>query len=353
MATWSVEEDCESNGNPTVDEEPESKDIPNSSSDSEAHSREGLVGKDDQDVIQDQTQPTASEEDNTNLLSLPFPRKLWAIVQNEAFKSVNWTEEGDTIMIDVDLFQREVLQLKGAKKIFETDSLKSFIRQLNLYGFRKISSETSVASSGENKKIMMYRNFNFQRDKPGLFQYIWGKEDIGSLANQATCVPVPLKSSQGPTSKKKKILPTRYSPRFYHKHEEESKKKTSSDKPPKENNDFVFSSIWAMKAIPGCYLQYQPSGESRNPPVEDTSHNTIYMPPTAPGVQDTEEVPSVSSSGRRILNSMMCLYNDSCSALLSALSQRQTNESPNEEEQEGSSDYKCVICEPIRNNPHL
>lgn len=91
MASQSVEEDCEINVSPVVNQEPES-----------------------------QSQPIASEEDNTTLFSLPFPRKLWSIVQNEAFKSVKWTKEGDTIMTEVDLFQKEVLHLKGAKKIFET-----------------------------------------------------------------------------------------------------------------------------------------------------------------------------------------------------------------------------------------
>uniref|UniRef100_A0A8C8UFG9 HSF-type DNA-binding domain-containing protein n=1 Tax=Peromyscus maniculatus bairdii TaxID=230844 RepID=A0A8C8UFG9_PERMB len=341
MASQNVEQDCETNVSPGVNQEPVSKDIPNSSPDSEADSRESLVRQDDQDVIQDpafeerlppedQSQHTASEEDNTNILSLPFPRKLWTIVQNEAFKSVKWTEEGDTIMIEVDLFQREVLHLKGAKKIFETDSLKSFIRQLNMYGFRKICHETSY-SDKKNGYEMMYRNFNFQRDKPGL-----------------------LKSAQEPISKKKK-LPTRCSPRFYHKPEEdseESKKKSSDDQAPKGNQGFAFSTVWAMKTIPGCSLERQSPGELSNPTAEDTSGNIICVPPTAPQIQGMEEVPSASSS-YPILGSMMSLYNNCCSVLLSSLLERPTNESSDEEEQEDSSDYKCVICEPIKNSPRL
>ncbi|XP_042125256.1 heat shock transcription factor, X-linked member 3 [Peromyscus maniculatus bairdii] len=365
MASQNVEQDCETNVSPGVNQEPVSKDIPNSSPDSEADSRESLVRQDDQDVIQDpafeerlppedQSQHTASEEDNTNILSLPFPRKLWTIVQNEAFKSVKWTEEGDTIMIEVDLFQREVLHLKGAKKIFETDSLKSFIRQLNMYGFRKICHETSVISSGENRRIMMYRNFNFQRDKPGLLKYIWGKENIVNLTHQAICVPILPRSAQEPISKKKK-LPTRCSPRFYHKPEEdseESKKKSSDDQAPKGNQGFAFSTVWAMKTIPGCSLERQSPGELSNPTAEDTSGNIICVPPTAPQIQGMEEVPSASSS-YPILGSMMSLYNNCCSVLLSSLLERPTNESSDEEEQEDSSDYKCVICEPIKNSPRL
>ncbi|KAM7338218.1 heat shock transcription factor, X-linked member 4 [Alexandromys fortis] len=367
MASQSVEENCGINVSPVVNQEPENEalDRYNSSHDSEADSKEGLVRHDDQDVIQDQayveiplpedqSQPIASEEDNTNLFSLPFPMKLWSIVQNEAFKSVKWTKEGDTIMIEVDLFQKEVLHLKGAKKIFETDSLKNFIRQLNMHGFRKIYPETSVAFSEEYKRIMMYRHFNFQRDKPGLVEYIWGKEDLKNLAHLALCVPIPLRSSQEPTSKKKKS-PTKYSPRFYRKPEEDgedAKKKSSNDQAHKGNQGFVFSAVWAMKFIPPCSLEMQLPGESSNPIADDTSGTIICGPPTAPGIQGTEENPSASSSDQPILSSMMCLYNSSCSALLSTLLGRPTNESPNEE-QEGSSDYKCVICEPIKNSPRL
>ena len=56
MASQSVEENCEINVSPVVNQEPESEalDIYNSSHDSETDSREGLVRQDDQDVIQDQ-----------------------------------------------------------------------------------------------------------------------------------------------------------------------------------------------------------------------------------------------------------------------------------------------------------
>ncbi|KAL6086192.1 hypothetical protein STEG23_021634 [Scotinomys teguina] len=366
MASQSVEQDCETNVNPGINQEPESKDIHNSSPDSEADSREGLVRQDDQDLKQDpafeqspppeyQSQHTASEEDNTNILSLPFPRKLWSIVQNEAFKSVKWTKEGDTIMIEVHLFQTEVLNLKGEKKIFETDSLKSFLCQLYMYGFRKISQEISVSSSGENRRIMSYCNFNFQRDKPGLLKYMWGKEDLGNITHQAICVPISLDLLKTQLQKKRK-LPTRRSPRFHPKpgeDSEESKKKSSNGQASKRNQDSLFSAIWAMKTIPRCSLEKQPPGESSNPTAEDTSGNIICVPQTLPQIQGMEEVPSASSSGNPILGSMMSLYNNSCSVLLSALLKRPRNESPDEEEQQGSSDYKCVICEPMRNRHRL
>ncbi|GAB1302833.1 Heat shock transcription factor, Y-linked 2 [Apodemus speciosus] len=363
MANQNVERDCETNMNPVVDQEHGSKVLPNTLPDSGADSTDNLMKQDDQDAIQcpaleekppaeEQSQPIDNEEADIDL-SLSFPKKLWAIVQNESFKSVNWTEEGDAIIIEVDLFQREVLQHEGTKKIFETDSLKGFIRQLNLHGFRKICSGTPAVSSGENRRVMIYCNFNFQRDKPGLLEYIWGKGDQGNLNHQAICVPIPLKASQEPTPKRKKVLPTRYSPRFYRKPEKEDDEESKKNQGPKGNQCFVFSNVWAMKSIPGCTLENQSPGESSNPTGEDNSGNIICVPQDASEIQDPEEVPSASSSGYPILSSMMSLYNNCCSAILSALSERPPNETPEEEEQEGSSDYKCVICQSIKNSPRL
>ena len=42
------------------------------------------------------------------------------------------------VVIKADLFQTEVLQCRGADRIFKTDSIKTFICELNLDGFRKI-----------------------------------------------------------------------------------------------------------------------------------------------------------------------------------------------------------------------
>ncbi|XP_061264678.1 heat shock transcription factor, X-linked member 3-like [Bos javanicus] len=76
---------------------------------------------------------TANEEENNAFLRLSFPRKLWMIMENAAFTPVHWNDEGDTVVIKADLFQTEVFQHRGADRIFETDSIKTFIHKLNLY----------------------------------------------------------------------------------------------------------------------------------------------------------------------------------------------------------------------------
>lgn len=73
-------------------------------------------------------------------------------MEDAAFTSVHWNNEGDMVVIKADLFQMEVLQHRGVDQIFETDSIKSFIRELNLYGFRKIRPSGCCAGK---KKMMV------------------------------------------------------------------------------------------------------------------------------------------------------------------------------------------------------
>lgn len=76
-------------------------------------------------------------EEDIDFCFMKFPGKLWKIVKSKHFKSIWWAENGTSIVIDEDLFKKEVLERKAPFKIFETGSMTSFIRQLNLYGFRK------------------------------------------------------------------------------------------------------------------------------------------------------------------------------------------------------------------------
>ncbi|XP_069469914.1 heat shock transcription factor, Y-linked-like [Ambystoma mexicanum] len=117
-------------------------------------------------------------EDN-DFLALTFPKKLWKIVENEQFKSIWWDDDGNCVVIDEELFKREVLERRGPFRIFETDCMKSFIRQLNLYGFSKMRQDFQRSASlaeflAEEKavtaltKLQFYHNPNFRRDYPHL-----------------------------------------------------------------------------------------------------------------------------------------------------------------------------------------
>lgn len=161
-----MEEKYEPELAPSVGGEPASGVPSTSSKDPNLDSRDVLDGPGDHAVSQDpgsqdnlrpedQSQRVANVEDNTDLRGLSFPRKLWMVVENDAFESAHWSEDGDTVIIEDDLFQREILRRTGAERIFETDSLKSFIRQLNLYGFSKIRPNNSSVHAPGNERIMV------------------------------------------------------------------------------------------------------------------------------------------------------------------------------------------------------
>ena len=147
---------------PSTDGEPAAGDPCDSSPDPNVDSKEALEKQGDQpespnpglhdNPLQQGPNPEmAKEEENNAILGLSFPRKLWRIVEDAAFTSVHWNDEGDTVVIEADLFQIEVLQRRGMDQIFETDSIKSFISELNLYEFRKIPPLGCSAG----KKMMM------------------------------------------------------------------------------------------------------------------------------------------------------------------------------------------------------
>ena len=148
---------------PSTDGEPTAGDPHDSTPDPNVDSGEALEKQGDQPKspdlgLHDNLLPQgpnpemANKEENNTVLGLSFPRKLWRIVEDATFTSVHWNNKGDTVVIEADLFQMEVLQHRGVDQIFETDSIKSFIRELNLYGFRKIRPSGCCAGK---KKMMV------------------------------------------------------------------------------------------------------------------------------------------------------------------------------------------------------
>nr|CAI9689545.1 unnamed protein product [Rangifer tarandus platyrhynchus] len=256
----------------------------------------------------------ANEDENNASFGLSFPRKLWRIVEDATFTSVHWNDKGDTVVIEADLFQREVLQRRGVDQICETDSIKSFIRELNLYGFRKI--RPSGRSAGR-KKMMIYRNSNFQRDKPLLLQNIQRKGDPRTTSQPAT-------GTTATPKRKKRVMATRHSPQLHH-HEftQEAGGKVQKGMPTAcrtpSQCSFVFSDLWSMATA------------GRDSPGE--------LPESPPVYPDYE--------------SLMTLYNACYSILMAGLLVMAPDEAPESEEEQGdSSDYKCALCEQVKNKPN-
>jgi hypothetical protein len=97
---------------------------------------------------------------------LKFPQKLWNIVNNCRSEAIQWSESGDSIVIHYERFQLEYLSEK--KNIFKTLNINSFIRQLNLYGFKKVVN----LKSKRNHQQHEFRHLNFRRDRSDLLAYV-------------------------------------------------------------------------------------------------------------------------------------------------------------------------------------
>uniref|UniRef100_A0A452FW13 HSF-type DNA-binding domain-containing protein n=1 Tax=Capra hircus TaxID=9925 RepID=A0A452FW13_CAPHI len=139
------------------------------------------------------TYSVSETDDGNDFLSLTFPRKLWNIVESDQFESIWWDETGTCIVINEELFKKEVLERKDPFRIFETKSMKSFIRQLNLYGFHKNrqsvqrSASLPVFLEEENNisllsKLQTYYNPNFKRGHPQLLVRMQRRVGINNVS---------------------------------------------------------------------------------------------------------------------------------------------------------------------------
>lgn len=73
---------------------------------------------------------------------LCFPERLWKILESSEFRSIWWSMGGKCVAINEELFQREVLG-----RVYSTRKMKSFIRQLNSYGFTKVHPDFQRSAS--------------------------------------------------------------------------------------------------------------------------------------------------------------------------------------------------------------
>lgn len=87
-----------------------------------------------------------------------FPVKLWQLLNDSRLESaVRWSDDGQSFFV----FESQLRNLCLGKenKIFFTREPKSFIRQLHLYGFRKLTKT-------------QFKHPSFSRDKPHLIEDI-------------------------------------------------------------------------------------------------------------------------------------------------------------------------------------
>jgi len=73
-----------------------------------------------------------------------FPGKLYNLVSNTESGSIVWSPSGLSFQVNYSRFEQEYLDptIKRADTGFKSNNLASFVRQLNLYGFKKIRLTT-------------------------------------------------------------------------------------------------------------------------------------------------------------------------------------------------------------------
>ncbi|CAI9181345.1 unnamed protein product, partial [Rangifer tarandus platyrhynchus] len=244
-----------------------------------------------------------------------------------------------------------------------SSSIKSFIRELNLYGFRKI--RPSGRSAGR-KKMMIYRNSNFQRDKPLLLQNIQRKGNPRTTSQPAT-------GTTATPKRKKRVMATRHSPRLHHNEfTQETGNKVQKAMPTACRNPsqclFVFSDLWSMGSVASQAGGNHLPSEQGGPSGEGPSNSATSVLPATNGRDSPGELPE-SPPVYPDYESLMTLYNTCYSILMAGLLVMAPDEAPESEEEQGDSqiindapeseeeqgeisDYKCALCKHFKDKPN-
>lgn len=106
--------------------------------------------------------------ENEDIAQLTFPEKLWYLVNEPKCDHIDWGPDGLSIVItDSQEFSKTVLN-NPSKTYFKTKNLTSFVRQLNLYGFRKVSDHKKVGDSRYDPNRCEFRHPSFRKGRKGL-----------------------------------------------------------------------------------------------------------------------------------------------------------------------------------------
>ncbi|CAM1311005.1 Uncharacterised protein r2_g2139 [Pycnogonum litorale] len=96
-----------------------------------------------------------------DFLTLKFPIKLWKMIEEDENDAIRWSDSGTSIMLNYSKIKREYLD--HARNRFKTMNLSSFIRQLNLYGFKKVNYRRALSNGQHFDEVHEFRHPNFKR----------------------------------------------------------------------------------------------------------------------------------------------------------------------------------------------
>ena len=99
----------------------------------------------------------------------PFVAKLRLLLQQQKYNNaIRWSPDGRSLIIsDIETFKDQVLETDD--EMFKTKNFASFVRQLNLYGFRKLQTNNT---KGDPTIDMHFEHPNFRRDRPDLVRLV-------------------------------------------------------------------------------------------------------------------------------------------------------------------------------------
>lgn len=115
--------------------------------------------------------PISPEDSGSYIIPSNVPAflvKLWKLVEDPQYEMhISWNRSGTGFIVhDQATFAREILP-----KYFKHNNFASFVRQLNMYGFRKVIGAEQGGLRSERDE-WEFHNTNFQRAEPQLLEHV-------------------------------------------------------------------------------------------------------------------------------------------------------------------------------------
>ncbi|GFH47123.1 hypothetical protein CTEN210_03598 [Chaetoceros tenuissimus] len=156
------------------------------------------------------------ESSKKKTLGIPiFLQKTYHMIDSCDPTIASWSDSGDSFAVkDPDTFAKNIIP-----QFFKHNNFKSFVRQLNVYGFRKIKNEPikiSIGEEGPESKYCRFRHEFFLRGRPDLLCEIKKVDNsqgadqdvVNALKNEVTSLKGQLAAMRGEMEKAVNMIKT-------------------------------------------------------------------------------------------------------------------------------------------------